>query len=63
MERRRKTKGELTEVTSHSEAEGDWCGEIVVVPFCAYFYMYGDFECVGELKVLFWGCKVLGELL
>ena len=35
-----------------------WC---LFVHF--WLYIYGDFECVGELKVLFWGCGVLGELL
>ena len=32
--------GELTEVTSQEEVEGDWCGEIVVVPFCAFLVIY-----------------------
>ena len=32
--------GELTEVTSQEEVERDWCGEIVVVPFCAFLVIY-----------------------
>ena len=32
--------GELTEVTSQEEVKGDWCGEIVVEPFCAFLVIY-----------------------
>ena len=38
---------------------GDCCGAFL----CIFGYIYNDFECVGELKVLFWGCGVSGELL
>ena len=36
-----------------------YCGTFM----CIFGCIYGDFECVGELGVLFWGCGVLGELL
>ena len=32
--------GELTEVNSQVEVERDWCGEILVVPFCAFLVIY-----------------------
>ena len=32
--------GNTAEVTSQEEVEGDWCGEIVVVPFCALLVIY-----------------------